>query len=88
MGPCPYGLPQFLVLDLILYIIYTFERGSLLKAIPVLGNLYADDIQASLHCLAYSARASELVMSKALVVLETWMSTNRLRLNPSKAQFI
>ena len=38
--------------------------------------------------LLSNATAAVLAMSKTLGVLETWMSTNRPRLNPSKTQFI
>src|SRR6218665_3769127 len=86
--PAPYGLPQGSVLGPLLYIIYTSEIGPLLSATSVLGHLYADDIQAYLHCPASNATSAVLAISKTLDVLETWMSTNRLRLNPSKTQFI
>jgi len=52
----PNGLPQGSVLGL--YIIYTSELGSLLTAHDVLGQLYADGIQAYLHCLASNAIAA------------------------------
>src|SRR6218665_1126493 len=84
MGSCPCGLPQGPVLSPLLYIIYTSEIGPLLTATSVLGHLYADDIQAYLHCPASNATAAVLAMSETLGVLETWMSTNRLKLNPSK----
>src|SRR6218665_1572015 len=84
----PYGLPQGSVLGPLLYIIYTSEIGPLLTATSVLGHLYADDIQAYLHCPASNATFAVSAISKTLDVLETWMSTNRLRLNLSKTQFI
>ena len=86
--PAPYGLPQGSVLGPLLYIIYTSEIGSLLTASAVLGHLYADDVQAYLHCLATNATDAVRAMSLALGALEAWMSSNRLRLNPSKTQFI
>src|SRR6218665_3554653 len=79
--PVPYGLHQ--VSGPLLYIIYTSEIGPLLTATSVLGHLYA-----YLHCPASNATSAVLAISKTLDVLETWMSTNRLRLNPSKTQFI
>src|SRR6218665_231409 len=86
--PAPYGLSQDSVLGPLLYIIYTSEIGPLLTATSVLSHLYADDIQAYVHCSASNATSAVLAISKTLVVFETWMSTNRLRLNPSKTQFI
>ena len=52
------------------------------------GHLYADDILAYLHCPASDATAAVSAMSKTYGVLKTWMSTSRLRLSPSKTQFI
>jgi len=61
-----------------------FEIGPLLTATSVLGHLYADAIQAYLHCTMSNAIAAVSTMSKTLGVAGTWISTNRLRLNPSK----
>src|SRR5688572_13330440 len=47
-----------------------------------------DDVQAYLHCLATSATNAVRAMSLALGALGAWMSSNRLRFNPSKIQFI
>src|ERR1700733_7399435 len=86
--PAPFGLPQGSVLGPLLYILYTSEIGALLAASAVLGQLYADDVQAYTHCFALDAIPAIRVMNQALGSLEAWMSTNRLRLNPSKTKFI
>jgi len=85
MGNC---FPQGSVLGLLLYIIYTSELGSLLAAQSVLGQLYADNIQVYLHCLASNAIAAVRAMTLATGALVTLMSSNRLWLNPSKTQYI
>src|SRR6218665_3456012 len=61
----PHSLPQGLVLGPLLYIIYTSELGSLLIVHDVLGQLYADDILAYLHCLASNAMAAVRAMTLA-----------------------
>ena len=86
--PAPFGLPQGSVLGPLLYILYTADLGPLLAANAVLSQSYADDVQAYLHCLASDAAPTVRAMSRALDVLGAWMSSNRLRLNPSKTQFI
>src|SRR6218665_4006261 len=88
MGPCPLWSSSGFGFGPLLYITYTSEIGPLLTAASVLGHLYADDIQAYLHCPASNATSAVLPISKTSDVLETWMSTNRLRLNLSKTQFI
>lgn len=52
-----HGLPQGLVLGHLLCINYMSQFGPLLTANAVLGQLYADDAQDYLHCLAYNAIA-------------------------------
>ena len=86
--PAQHGLPQGSVLGPILYIIYTSDLASLLTTHAVLGQLYADDVQAYKHCLSSSAISVVRDMSETLTALETWMSSNRLRLNPTKTKFI
>ena len=51
-------------------------------------KLYADDVQAYLHCLASDAMAAIQAMTLATGALVVWMSLNRLRLNPSRTKYI
>src|SRR6218665_11586 len=53
-----------------------------------LTQLYADDVQAYLHCSASDAIATTQVTTFIMGALEAWMSSNRLRLNSAKTQFI
>ena len=84
----PYGLPQGSVLGPLLDIIYTSDIASLLASQAMLGQLYADDVQAYQHCLASDALVTLSAMSWTMEALGSWMSSNRLRLNPHTMQFI
>src|SRR6218665_3794713 len=86
--PGPYGLPQGHVLGPLLYTIYTSDIASLLASQAMLGQLYADDVQAYQHCPASDALVTVSAMSRTMEALGSWMSSNRLRLNPHKTQFI
>src|SRR6218665_1558956 len=86
--PTPHGLPQGSMLAPLLYIIYTSELDPLLTECALLGQLYADDVQAYLHYLAFDAMAAIQAVTLAMGALVAWMSSNRLRLNPSKTHYI
>ena len=68
----------------LLFIVYTSDLASLLASHALLAQLYADDVQAYQHCHASDAAATARAMSIAMEALGTWMSSNRLRLTPSK----
>src|SRR6218665_2615321 len=86
--PAPFGLPQGSVLGPLLYIIFIADLGPLLAAGAVLSESYADDLQAYVHCSAGRAISVVETISQAIETLQAWMSSNRLRLNPTKTQFI
>ena len=86
--PALFGVPQGSVLGILLYILYTSDVSSLLLSCGLLHQLYADDIQAYVHCRAVDAVTSVGLMCSAIDALSDWMASNRLLLNPSKTQFI
>src|SRR6218665_3131728 len=62
--------------------------ATLLASYSALAQLYADDIQFYLHCSASDVIATTQVMTFIMGALGAWMSSNRLRLNSAKTQFI
>src|SRR6218665_3609108 len=49
---------------------------------------YADDLQAYVHCSAGQAIRAVGAISQAIDTLQAWVSSNRLRVKPTKTQFI
>ena len=64
------------------------DLGPLLLANAILSQSYADDLQAYAHCSASAAADAVREICRAMETLEAWMSSNRLRLNPTKTQYI
>ena len=70
------------------YNIFLYIKLDKFRSCGLLHQLYADDIQAYIHCNAADAVASVGLMCSAIDALSKWMASNRLLLNPSKTQFI
>src|SRR6218665_3718716 len=68
----------------------SFLPLKLVLSLPpaLLNHSYADDVQAYKHCLASDARSAILSVSRATGLLNEWISSNRLCLNPLKTQYI
>src|SRR6218665_2592457 len=61
---------------------------SYMHTYGALGQLYADDTQAYMHCVSSKAATTVRAMGHTLTALETWMASNRLCLNPAKTKFM
>ena len=84
----PYGLPQGSVLAPLLFVLYTSDLGAIFQLYGVSSHQFADDTQALLHGPASSAVQMVERLQEASSAVDTWLSSNRLRLNPDKTQFI
>src|SRR6218665_683816 len=84
-APVQFDVPQGSVLGPLLYILFTADISRLFPKYSASGHLYADDVQAYVH----GPPSQFLDITSSLAAdLDSWMSSNRLSLNPSKTQLI
>ena len=86
-----YGVPQGLVLGLILFIMYNADLVALIQQQAGLQpHVYADDTQIVGSCCPTSADITTLRHRIAICVVDIadWMSSNRLQQNTSKSELM
>ena len=82
------GVPQGSVLGPLLFTLYTTDLQHIILSHNLQCHVYADDTQIYFHATPDELAA---VTPRVLACIETikdWMSSNRLRLNPDKTEFI
>ena len=82
------GVAQGSVLGPLLDVLYTADIQKLVQSLGFHVHLYADDTQ--FHGSCKSSDAADLAARSVRVIsaVKDWMSSNRLRLNTDKTQFI
>ena len=86
--PLVCGVPQGSVIGPLLFILYTADIGSVIAALCLLHYCYAEGTEMYLFCLpSNSASLKDRVLSSIDNIAEL-MQVNRLRLNPSKTEFL
>ena len=82
-----FGVPQGSVLGHLLYALYTTPLSSLLSEQTIPHHLYADDSQLHVSFSSGDSASALNGLQSCLASVQSWMSTNKLKLNPDKTEF-
>ena len=80
--------PQGSVLGPLYFVLYTADTFRIVGELGFLVHGYADDLQIYDHCLASDTPQLTNRLIHCIEIVGRWMSSNHLRLNPSKTEFI
>ena len=82
------GIAQGSVLGPILYVLYTADVQRLVESFGFRVHFYADDTQFHDSCRSTDAAVLAARAMRVIEAVKEWMSSNRLRPNADKTQFI
>ena len=81
------GVPRGSVLGPILILLHCAEVTHIAER-NINVHSYADDTQLYIHCDVTECATASASLSSCIEELESWMTSNRLKLNADKTQFI
>ena len=86
-----YGLPQGSIMGPLSFSIYTIPIGRIIQKHGLLYHFYADDIQLYIQFDPSCKESTECALSKlssCIQEIQSWMTTNILKLNCHKTEFV